>query len=237
MRRVAEQFRRIERRQVRTVRVVRALQSRPGGVDDEQRDADERQRRLDPPAVQPRRPAESNLRQTEIDVGHGREPLPPPRVRLAYRRSRVERYRAEAVRGTCATPAYCSRNCAERARNCTTFSLCASECPSLSATMYSTGTFRARSAATIRSDSLRGTRGSFAPAYTNSGATILSTSFTGEMESRNAASLSGSPNSSRKISWMSPLVVAMNVLRSATPNRSTPARHRSGMRVSPTRTV
>ncbi len=50
----------------------------------------------------------------------------------------------------------------------------------------------------------------------------------GEIESRNSASLSGSPNSRRKISRMRPLVVAMNVLRFATPNRFTPARHRLG---------
>jgi hypothetical protein len=57
-----------------------------------------------------------------------------------------------------------SRNRAERARNPTMFSRCDSEWPSLPATMYSTGTERARIALTIRSDSERGTRGSLAPA-------------------------------------------------------------------------
>jgi hypothetical protein len=57
------------------------------------------------------------------------------------------------------------------------------------------------------------------------------------MLSRKAASFSGSPNSSRNTSRMSPLVVAMKVERFATPKAPTPARHRSGMRVRPTRTV
>src|SRR5205085_6156669 len=72
-------------------------------------------------------------------------------------------HRVEAVVAA-ADPACCSRKRPERARNWTMFSLRDSEWPSLSATMYSTGTFRSRSARTIRSDSLRGTRGSFAPA-------------------------------------------------------------------------
>ena len=59
----------------------------------------------------------------------------------------------------------------------------------------------------------------------------------GEIDSRNAASLSGSPISMMKILRMSPLVVAMKVLKFATPNRLTPARHSSGHRVSAISTV
>src|SRR5262245_46177393 len=123
-----------------------------------------------------------------------------------------------------------SRNTPERLKNWIWFSLGDIEWPSFSATMYSTGILRARSAWTIWSDSGRGTRGSLAPAYTNNGALILSTSSIGEIVFRNAASFSRSPNSTLKISRIRPLVDWRNVVMFATPKESTPAFQMSGQR-------
>ena len=69
--RVAEKLRRIERREVRSRAIVHALKRRPGRVDNEARQPEEREQRLHPPRVRPHGLAEPAPSQGGICVGHG----------------------------------------------------------------------------------------------------------------------------------------------------------------------
>src|SRR5262245_56345213 len=74
--RVAQDLRRIERGQVRAVRVMLALKRGPGGIDNKRRQREEDEQRLPPPQVTPRRPPKpANARQTHRRRNHPQ--LPP----------------------------------------------------------------------------------------------------------------------------------------------------------------
>src|SRR3954453_4838463 len=62
MRRIPENFRRIERRKVRSEVVMRVLKCRPCRVDDERREPEEDKQRLLPPNVRPHGFAKATLR-------------------------------------------------------------------------------------------------------------------------------------------------------------------------------
>src|SRR5262249_51017802 len=61
VRRGAEEFRRVKRRDVGTERVVLALQSRPRGIDDERAQAEENEQRRRPPRITPHGLAKGTL--------------------------------------------------------------------------------------------------------------------------------------------------------------------------------
>src|SRR5262249_34830132 len=74
--RVAQDLRRIERGQVRAVRVMLALKRGPGGIDNKRRQREEDEQRLQPPPVAPRRlPESANDPQAHRRRSH---PQPPP---------------------------------------------------------------------------------------------------------------------------------------------------------------
>ena len=55
MGRIAKQFRRIKRRDVIAEEIIFSLKSRPRGIDDESRQSDKYEQRLDPPNIRAHR--------------------------------------------------------------------------------------------------------------------------------------------------------------------------------------
>src|SRR5262245_41401953 len=105
-----ENFRRVERRQVRPETVMLALKRCPGGIDDESREAEEDQQRLQPPAILAGRGSEaSHNRQTGRRRSHSRlltepknKPMKiPARFRLCKRSAPTSFYLEAGRRGRC----------------------------------------------------------------------------------------------------------------------------------------
>src|SRR4029079_144106 len=89
MRRSAEDFRRVERGQIRAVRVMRPLKHRPRVTDQENRETEKHHQRLDPPRVSARGLSETPV-QYERRRRHGIVLAPPglrPGSRFNDRRS------------------------------------------------------------------------------------------------------------------------------------------------------
>ena len=70
VRRIAEDLRRIERREVRPVGVVRVLERGPRRVDDEAAEDDEDDEWLKPPCVAPHRFTKTTVKQRERCMSH-----------------------------------------------------------------------------------------------------------------------------------------------------------------------
>src|SRR6202049_2376046 len=80
----AEDLRRIERGEVRSVSVMLTLKRRPRRVDDEGRESQKHEQRLDPPDVAPHRFAKPRLGKPDRCTRYGHATYPPNMKRLRY---------------------------------------------------------------------------------------------------------------------------------------------------------
>src|SRR5438034_11443384 len=87
MRRIAENFRRIERREIRSPIIVVALKGRPCRVDDEPTETQENQQRLYPPRVAPLGLPKATPGGQCSRLPHDR--IPPNLLCVSYRRQYI----------------------------------------------------------------------------------------------------------------------------------------------------